>query len=189
MDMTFESVMPLTRTVSSSAAFEDNECEAYYNILASLAPTNLIVEVGLQFGRSSSVALQVAKEFNLRYHGIDPFVEGKEPYAAWMKMATDIGKQFRLSLMRSQDVVMHEFIDVVLIDGDHSYETVLHDAIHYLSHVVTGGYALFHDYQRESLPDVTRAVDTYFTDKVGVAYPYTWRHIDTVGTLGIWRRM
>src|SRR5213592_1107799 len=73
LEMTFDEVMTFTRTVSSADAFRDEECRRYYEILDSLDPGSLIVEVGLEFGRSSSVALQVAKAKQLRYRGIDPF--------------------------------------------------------------------------------------------------------------------
>lgn len=60
-----------------------------------------------------------------------------------------------------------EAIAALFIDGDHSYEGVVHDIIHYASRVVPGGIIAFHDYSyREcpgyewaELPGVTQAVD------------------------------
>lgn len=188
--MTFPEAMLLTRTVSSNAAFEDPECQAYYEILSQLPENSLIVEVGLQFGRSSSIALQAAKAGGLRYHGIDPFVDPPEAYDAWMKVAAGIGVRFRLSRKRSRDVIIGEPVACLLIDGDHSYEAVKSDLEHFAPRVT--GYVLCHDYGRESLPEVLDAVNEYFALKARrwpVGYPYTWEQLPTIGTLGRFKRL
>lgn len=178
--MTFLDAMLLTRTVSSNAAFEDPECEAYFNILNALPKNSLVVEVGLEFGRSSSIALQVAKANGLRYHGVDPFIQA-DVFPLWMKMARGY-QPFRISVMRSQDVVIGESISAILIDGDHEYEAVKNDCEHFLPQVIRDGYALFHDFGRQSLPAVYNAVKDYMDGN------QRWEHVKTVGTLGIWRK-
>lgn len=58
-------------------------------------------------------------------------------------------------------------IAALFIDGDHSYDGVKHDIIHYASRVVSGGIIAFHDYSYKDcpgyewaeLPGVTKAVD------------------------------
>ncbi|MNJ36022.1 hypothetical protein D3C77_307930 [compost metagenome] len=58
-------------------------------------------------------------------------------------------------------------IAALFIDGDHSYDGVIHDIIHYASRVVPGGIIAFHDYsytdcpgyEWAELPGVTKAVD------------------------------
>lgn len=178
--MTFADAMVFTRTVGSHTSFEDDECEAYFNILHSLPKDSLVIEVGLEFGRSSSIALQVAKANGLRYHGIDPFIE-PDVFPFWMKMARGF-QPFRISVMKSQEVLIGEAIATILIDGDHSYDAVRDDCVHYMPQVIRGGYALFHDYARESLPAVYNAVKDYMDGN------QHWDHVKTVGTLGIWRR-
>src|SRR5947208_5005325 len=125
MTITFDEVMTFTRTVSSATAFEDEECRAYYDILNGLKPGSLIVEVGLEFGRSSSVALQVAKAKQLRYRGIDPFQDTPEALQAWITMARSIGWPFELHVIKSRDYSSEEPINALLIDGDHNYEAVM----------------------------------------------------------------
>lgn len=175
--MNFNDVMVLTRKVSSPTAFEDQECEAYFDLLMSLPTYALVVEVGLEFGRSSSIALQVVREHNLRYYGIEPHVEDK-----WLKMAHHIGAPFLLFRVCSNLVVFEEPIDLILIDGDHSYVTVTDDCNHFLPRVRKGGYALFHDFGESSLPDVYNAVRYYMDGN------QHWIAKPVVGTLGIWRR-
>ena len=180
--MTFADVMILTRTVSSNAAFEDEECEAYFDLLMSMVPHSLVIEVGLQYGRSSSVALQVCKERNLRYHGIDPFIEGADAAGKWLELARKVGGPYQLSMMYSDAVLIGEPISIILIDGDHSYQGVVNDCDHFLHLVKKGGYACFHDYGRESLPEVYNAVRDFMDGN------QHWTEHQHVGTLGVWRR-
>src|SRR5439155_12006161 len=131
MTITFDEVMTFTRTVSSATAFEDEECRAYYDILNGLNSGSLIVEIGLEFGRSSSVALQVAKAKQLRYRGIDPFRDTPGTLEAWTKMAIAVDGAFQLYVMKSRDYSSEEPIDALLIDGDHNYETVMLDCLEF----------------------------------------------------------
>jgi len=183
--LTFEQAYEFTSKFSSSAAFEEQECLAYYETLMSLVEGGTIVEVGLQFGRSSSIALQVAKERQLSYIGIDPFEEGPHVHKAWMDMATcephRIG-YFRVEKSHSQFVSILQPINAVLIDGDHSEGQVWDDLNHFLPLIPTGSYAMMHDYGRESLPEVYAAASRFFPK-----HP-EFEHLRTVGSLGIWRR-
>jgi cephalosporin hydroxylase len=181
--MTFEDAMRLTRTVSAPAAFEDPECEAYFQILMTLPEDALIVEVGLEYGRSSSIALQVAKEKNLRYVGIDPFPDN-DVYTKWLDMAGKVGFENTVVMREDSGTVrMTDPISAILIDGDHTYNAVFDDLSHFLPLLVNGGYAMLHDYGRDSLPDVSRAAYNYFGK-----WTRRWEALPPVGTLGIWRK-
>jgi len=183
--ITFEEAMQLTRTISSPTAFEDHECQAYFDTLMSLDEGALVVEVGLEYGRSSSIALQVVEDRLLRYIGIDPFVDHDEIYDAWLRMDQYIAiYPWREELIRkkSDEVRLHEPINAVLIDADHEYLAVLSDCEHFLPYVVSGGYAMFHDFGRDSLPGVYRAVTEYMETR-----PH-WALKRIVGTLGIFKR-
>ena len=179
--MIFNDCMQLVRTVSSETAFDESECVTYYNLLMSLAPHALVIEVGLQFGRSSAIALQVCKAQNLRYWGIDSFTEPPEAEAKWLAMAQPF-RPFKLSKMTANEVLVGEPIDLILIDGDHSYQGVHDDCEHFLPKVRQGGYACFHDFQRQSLPAVTNGVRDYMDGN------QHWVKHAQAGTLGVWRR-
>lgn len=180
--MTFKQAMILTRSVSSATAFSDAECEAYFDLLSQMPEHALIVEVGLQYGRSSSIALQVAKACNLRYHGIDPFTDHADVEKAWLKMALSAGASFLFSKKASNEVVLREPIDLILVDGDHTYQGVADDCKHFLPLIRHGGYALFHDFGHKSLPEVYNAVLDYMDGN-----PH-WCQEAVVDTLGICRR-
>lgn len=180
----FDEVMTLTRTVSSPTAFDDDECRAYYDLTVSLAPGSTIVEIGLQFGRSSSIVLQVAKDQGHRYIGVDPFIEPPEAEAEWRKMADALGAPYQLCMMRSDQWRDLEYcpsaIHLALIDGDHSYNGVTTDIGIVAPRITPGGHMCFHDYGRESLPEVYAAV----SDWGGAGFT----HVGTFGTLGVWRK-
>jgi hypothetical protein len=55
------------------------------------------------------------------------------------------------------------WIDLIHIDGDHSYEAVTLDCELWLPKVVPGGYACFDDYGHTSLPEVFEAVNDYMS--------------------------
>jgi hypothetical protein len=177
--MTFNDAMQLTRTVSTAAAFSDEEAKAYYEILDSLDPGSTIVEIGLEFGRSSSIALQVAKSKKLYYHGVDPFLTS-EALHSWIDMAYAVGGPFSLHVMNSHRWDPPQPISALLIDGDHEYEAVYQDCLDYLYLVTASGYALFHDFGSES--GVQKAVTEYFEKHPG------WNFHNFAGTLGIWQK-
>ena len=181
--LTFDQAYEFTKTIGSHTSFEKEECEAYFDILMTIPPKSLIVEVGLEYGRSSSIALQVAIECGLIYRGVD--ISPKEEWFTKLApLADSLGNRFGGRFgWDSKSVTVSFPISAILIDGDHSYEGVKADCEHFLPHVSIGGFAMFHDIDRESLPDVTRAVREYFGVHVG------WQHVTTVGTLGVWRRL
>jgi predicted O-methyltransferase YrrM len=186
--MTFEEVMEFTRRVGSHVAFEDAECRAYWELAEALAPGSLILEIGLQFGRSTSIIAQVAKEKGHRYVGVDPFTDPPEAACAWLRMMQKIGIQFTLHCMTVDNAfrglaVDARRVDLALIDGDHRAEWVRKDTLAVMPLIRVGGHLCFHDYGRESLPEV------YPTVQGIMAGRREWTEVATVGTLGIWRRI
>jgi len=184
-EITFDHVMAFTKNISSPTAFEDHECHVYFDTLMSLEEGALIVEVGLEYGRSSSIALQVVKHHLLRYVGIDPFIGHDEIHDSWLSMASQIEmKPWRRKLTRKKadEVRLHEPINAILIDADHEYDAVLSDCEHFLPYVVPGGFAMFHDFGRNSLPGVYTGVTDYMEKRP------RWAMKGIVGTLGIFKR-
>jgi predicted O-methyltransferase YrrM len=50
-------------------------------------------------------------------------------------------------------------IDILFIDGDHSYQAVINDFMLYEGLVKSGGYIIFDDYRDEGCPGTKIAVD------------------------------
>lgn len=181
----FDEVMALTRTVSGNAAFEEEECLAYYDLLASLPDGATVLEIGLQFGRSSSIVAQLQQDKRLHYIGIDPFVDPPDAKEAWCKLMIQIGASYSLFAVRSDEVTVLPPLDLALIDGDHNADAVANDCRLVLPKIKVGGYALMHDYGRESLPNVYPTVNAAM---VAAQMNAEWCELPTVGTLGIWRK-
>lgn len=184
--LTFEEAYEFTKTIGSHTSFEEEECRAYFDVLMSLPEGSEIIEVGLEYGRSSSIAIQVAKERRLKYCGIDPFEGHPEIKEAWRIMSLSICAEYAgVFYRKGTDIEIAPTRDIaaILIDGDHSYEGVMADCQRFLPHVAKNGYAMLHDFDRESLPEVTKAADAYFPK-----HP-EWSYWNTIGTLGIWRKL
>ena len=60
--------------------------------------------------------------------------------------------------------------DVLIIDGDHSYEGVKFDYENYRKFVRVGGYLIFDDYGAPDWPEVTNYVDKEVMGTDGLEY-------------------
>jgi predicted O-methyltransferase YrrM len=181
--LTFEQAMVLTRTISSPTAYEDNECRALFDCAMSLEPGSTILEVGCEYGRSTSILAQVAREHRHQLILIDPFVD-KASGPRLVEMLLAVGATFTLYCMETVEMdAKHPFsypIHLLHIDGDHSAAAVARDCYDCLPWIASGGFACFHDYDRDSLPDVKTVVNHFMADG--------WTGIGVYGTLGIWKR-
>lgn len=70
-------------------------------------------------------------------------------------------------------------IDLLFVDGDHSYAGALGDFQVWCPHLAEGGVVLVHDYSGEVWPQVTQAVDEYFAG---------WHRVGLVDTLVAYSR-
>jgi len=175
--MTFDEVYQLVERSSHETAFNRGECEKLWEIAKSLPEDALAVEVGLQFGRSATVIGQAAKENGFRFIGIDNW---SEEYSVPAKeniqnvLLGELGLPLEVIVMDSKDawqeLPIARQIDLLHIDGDHSYEGVLSDCLVYLPLVKVGGYACFDDYGHDSLPGVFQAVTEYMSNHGGFEY-------------------
>ena len=64
-------------------------------------------------------------------------------------------------------------VDLVFIDGNHSYSYVKQDIHHWLPKIRTGGMLSGHDYSK-LFPGVIKAVDEFFPQKVLIGHATTW---------------
>jgi cephalosporin hydroxylase len=178
---TFDEVMQLTHTISSATALEHDEARALYECLCEVPERHLVVEIGCQLGRSSSVIAQVAADRNLRTVYIDPYIENPEYLSQWVAMMEKAASEFAFLRMKSADAAKHvSTVDLLFVDGDHSYDAVLADLTAYCPKIRYDGFLVCHDYNRASLPDVKRAVDEYIGRD--------WSRITVSETLGVWRK-
>lgn len=185
---TFEEVHELTKTRIDQVAFEPIEAEAYYNAILSMPRDySTLIEIGLQYGRSSSIPLQLQPHLKFRYIAIDPFIQvdhndHTNAAAEWLRMWAKLEPrpQVELKLCKSGDLRLPNS-NLMLVDGDHSEIGIQTDINQVFDSVFNRGLALFHDYGRSSLPQIKRTVD-------GMLSRQLWDLEGVYGTLAIFRR-
>lgn len=167
--MDFEAIYNIVvETNGSEAAFSRGECEALAKFMHELPPGASIVEIGVQFGRSTTVLGCIAKEKGFNVTLVDNWLEDvstparKNIEAQIEKYKWPVAKLWMDSNFASK--LYEGKIDLIHIDGDHNYEGVLSDCEHWLSKVNRGGYVLFDDYGHDSLPGVWKACKEYFAE-------------------------
>lgn len=179
--MIFEEVWEFTKDIGSEAAFSEEEARALHRICTTLSPYSTILEVGCEYGRSTSVLAQMAKALKARLYLVDPFI-AKESFLPCMRMLQKIGHPFTLFKGKTEVLPTVPPLHLLHIDGDHSTVGIGMDCFRLLPHVAIGGHACFHDCGRNSLPTVWPVVDSYTRNE-------KWQVVETAGTLHIVTRV
>lgn len=93
-----------------------------------------------------------------RMYLVDP--EPKISAENWQRIAhrAEIFKGYSPGILQAVAAKAGQAFDLVLIDGDHTYQGAKRDATGVLPYVAPGGYMLFHD---SFFPDVRRAIDEF----------------------------
>ena len=132
----------------------DVQGRALFDAAASATGRGVIVEIGSWKGRSTTWLASGARLSGQRVYAIDPHRGSREDPAA------DTLKEFLDNLARNglADVVepivmtseqaaahMTAPIELLFIDGDHSFEAVRRDAELWLPRLMDGGTVMFHD--------------------------------------------
>lgn len=114
-------------------------------------PTNaFIVECGTYKGRSTTLMAQLwPKSFIVTFDPNENRPESLPSQAAFFKVR---GVDFDTRLLPRE-------IDLLFLDDDHQYDTVKANFEHFLPHVRSGGYVVFHDYIFPTAEGVKRFVD------------------------------
>ena len=142
------------RAAAVDGWLSDAQGRALFEAAASATGRGAIVEIGSWKGRSTTWLASGARLAGLRVHAVDPHRGSREDPAA------DTLTEFRANLAQSglSDVVeplvmtseeasarVDGPIELLFIDGDHSYEGVRRDAELWLPRVMDGGTVMLHD--------------------------------------------
>lgn len=151
---------------SHETAYSRAEAEALYTILMGLPNGVNVVEIGVEFGRSTTVIGTVAKEKQFHFTAIDSWLGEYSPAARKHVEEILVGEwDLPINLSTGESGFASLFyerpIHLIHIDGDHTYSGVMTDCLVWLPKVVDGGWALFDDYGHQSLPEVIEAVSAY----------------------------
>jgi len=190
--LTFEEIWKFTDTVGIWSTFQKHEAELFYQALSMIPEKSTVVEIGCEFGRSTSILAQAAKERGHRLTLIDPFVDsnqnpvpGMTSIKSCINMLCQVAAPFTLHCMKTKEVPLQDLpsqIDFLHIDGDHRKEALSYDLYNVANGVKEGGFLACHDYDPAgTCPDVFPTLNEFVA--LG-----GWTKFGYVGGLGVWRR-
>jgi len=126
-----------------------------------------IVEVGMYAGE---MAFELIKNKNIDNYIMIDNNPNTEFYSFLSKLPNNIGIDRKYIFMKMKSIEASKFfpdnsLDLVFIDADHSYESVLNDIKNWFPKVKKGGIISGHDYEHPSFYGVKKAVDEFFGNK------------------------
>lgn len=133
--------------IAKPGSFSAFDMEIMYDKVKDLTENDVYLEVGVQYGRSLDF---VRRNSKAQVFGIDITNELYQPVegATFItKASNEAVKDWKLP------------INVLFIDGDHSFEGCADDFNNFAPFVVSGGWILFHDCDDTS-PGVVQLFDT-----------------------------
>ncbi len=138
------------------------------NILKSILENNNfyhIVEIGIARDLQSSTDIILKNRKNAQYIGIDirdgSFIKDENAGIFTLQ-----GKSLDPNIIEQTRQICNNSIDLLIIDGDHSINTVVSEIINYGSMVRPGGYIVMHDISHHPGPrEVFKAINTQRFEK------------------------
>lgn len=128
--------------IARAGSFSPFDMEVIYDKVKDLKEDDVYLEVGVQYGRSLDFVRRNSKP---KVYGIDIDKDlfKKVPGATFIhKGSNEAVKDWKLP------------IDVLFIDGDHTYKGVKDDWVNFSPFVKKGGWVVFHDCDETSPPVV-----------------------------------
>lgn len=180
--MTENQVLVLAQTIVGW--METEELLWIIRTASSLKHGAAMVEIGAWCGRST-MAAGLALPQSSSLHVVDPMLSGyganhlqkgdsapehlKITLSFLKKLRPDL--DVRLYVGNSKQAAPHlpRAVDVLFIDGDHSYDWVKHDCLLANEVVKPGGLICGHDYGNRTDPGVAKAVDEIYGDDIRIA--------------------
>ncbi len=125
-----------------------------YKLALSLKNNSTIVEIGSYLGASSSFLGCAAKEKGHKVYCVDTWKnegmsEGeRDTFGEFCENTKSLREFIYILRGKSEDMAktFNEPINLLFIDGDHSYKTVKTDVELWLPKIVPGGIIILHDY-------------------------------------------
>jgi predicted O-methyltransferase YrrM len=136
-------------------------------IARTLKPGSKMIEIGSFAGQSTEMFLDAVGDSGLVV-AIDPWDEflgfNMSKVENVFNRLLKHPAMFKIKARSDWAVVPDYDYDMVYIDGDHSYDSVIHDINFAREHVKENGWIAGHDFNQEKHPDVVRAVKECFSD-------------------------
>lgn len=190
----FDQVYRIVEESSNECAFNKEECIALWELACSLPKGAMMFEIGIQYGRSTTVLGFAATEKDLEFIATDNWKEDVSSEARDHILNKMVLHKMRMHIWDyDSEWALKEFtklypekkISLLHVDGNHDYEAVKQDCELWLPKVGLGGYVCFDDYGHDSLPGVYQAVSEYMK-----IHDKEWEFVGRFGNkLGIFMRV
>jgi len=173
--------------------------------IESIAPLTRILEIGVRHGGTSQLWCELVGNslgnlvIGIDWHGADGLgVNGTNALIHSMSLEYPwfcpvIGDSHDLETVQSvKNITSVKPIDLLFIDGDHSYEGVKQDYHTYRDLVRTGGLIAFHDIVDSELMRLVGHGTTAFWEEIKNAYPNSTKEFSInsswggIGVLQVW---
>jgi len=183
----FKKAMEHTRAIHTEASYAEDELELLWNYVTAIPlDYSTVLEVGCEMGRSTSILAQACQEEGHRLVCIDPFhtYDGAAS-EKFLRRMVQLKYPFTLHIMTTLQAgnlgLLPTWLDLVHIDGDHSFQGIMDDCRLLLPTIRGGGFAVFHDYGNSNLPHVKEVVDYY-------REAFNWESTEEVGSCFVMRK-
>tara|TARA_Y100000310_G_scaffold332892_2_gene409366 strand:- start:1957 stop:2535 length:579 start_codon:yes stop_codon:yes gene_type:complete len=107
-----------------------------------------ILEIGRRRGGSTTLLLEATEGMDRPLTSVDITSELLDPDC--MSVFDKHKSRFNLITAPSHKACIEHGYDLLFIDGDHTYKGVRTDVLTHWDNLMVGGYALFHDYGKNS---------------------------------------
>jgi len=124
---------------------------------------NVILEIGRYWAGSTVLLAMATHDTKVKIVSVD-FVEGcHDPDADdWLN---EYEEKERIDIRVDNSHTMKQMpVNLLFVDGDHSYEGVKKDFIHHWNYLNPRGYCLAHDYTDPTCEGVTRFIDEWIEE-------------------------
>jgi len=134
-----------------------------WKILPQTDEGNIILEIGRYWAGSLCLLATATHDTKVKIVSVD-FVEGcHDPDADdWLN---EYEEKERIDIRVDNSHTMKQMpVNLLFVDGDHSYEGVKKDFIHHWNYLNPRGYCLAHDYTDPTCEGVTRFIDEWIEE-------------------------
>lgn len=136
-----------------------SEGEVLKEEIKKLKSGQVYLEIGVAYGKSLATMCYYAEQ-GVDINGIDRL--------NWAQRDQNIGKleientaNFIEGDSQQEALSWMKPIDLLFIDGDHTYEGVMRDLLSWVPHVKSGGTVMMHDYDMPTSPGIIQAVSNF----------------------------
>jgi predicted O-methyltransferase YrrM len=166
--------------------FSESDIQAYRSLMARVPDGGLALEIGVYAGRSLCSVAPLARARGIRIWAVDSWENGDQAMSLFLGhlrhfKVEDCVLPVRLSAERLAPFFPDRILDLVFIDGPHSYEYTKEDILAWMPKVKPGGWLAGHDYDITggAWPGVKQAVHEIFGERshsINVRDSSIWAH-------------